>query len=264
MLGRASRALRGLRPVRVATVAQALLRAFCGQLIEAKRARRLEQTIIRTICAGRRRAACTSRRRRADLAALAPSQLRALGLHTRRAAVARPALPHDRARAAARRRRRTSSPRASSASAGSGRGRSASSASKGSAATTTGSSATSASSSCCARCAAGRSRAGRRRSCSSRTASGRGSRACTCSPATRAALLRPRIALCAMAAHRDPRRRPHRRGAALGPAELGLDATSSSTTRARARVAELHERHGVEATTSNPDAVQAPRSSSSR
>jgi len=41
MLGRATIALRGLRPVRVSTVAQALLRAFCGQLIEAKRARRL-------------------------------------------------------------------------------------------------------------------------------------------------------------------------------------------------------------------------------
>ncbi len=57
MLGRASRALRGLRPVRVATVAQALLRAFCGQLIEAKRARRLEQTIIRDDLRRRRRAA---------------------------------------------------------------------------------------------------------------------------------------------------------------------------------------------------------------
>jgi 3-methyladenine DNA glycosylase/8-oxoguanine DNA glycosylase len=85
MLGPASRALRGLRPVRVSTVAQALLRAFCGQLIEAKRARRLEQTIIRTICppaAQSLHAAPTTR----DLAALAPSQLRALGLHTRRAA----------------------------------------------------------------------------------------------------------------------------------------------------------------------------------
>jgi len=50
LLGRASRVLRGLRPVRVPTVAQALLRAFCGQLIEAKTARRMEQTIIRTIC----------------------------------------------------------------------------------------------------------------------------------------------------------------------------------------------------------------------
>jgi 3-methyladenine DNA glycosylase/8-oxoguanine DNA glycosylase len=85
MLGRASRALRGLRPVRVATVAQALLRAYCGQLIEAKRARRLEQTIIRTICASVSdglHSAPTTR----DLAALAPSQLRAFGLHTRRAA----------------------------------------------------------------------------------------------------------------------------------------------------------------------------------
>jgi 3-methyladenine DNA glycosylase/8-oxoguanine DNA glycosylase len=85
LLGPASRALRGLRPVRVATVAQALLRAYCGQLIEAKRARRLEQKIIRTICAGggpRLHLAPTTR----ELAELAPSQLRALGLHTRRAA----------------------------------------------------------------------------------------------------------------------------------------------------------------------------------
>jgi 3-methyladenine DNA glycosylase/8-oxoguanine DNA glycosylase len=85
MLGAASRALRGLRPVRVPTVAQALLRAFCGQLIEAKVARRLEQTIIRTICAAgpeRLHVSPTTR----DLGALAPSQLRALGLHSRRGA----------------------------------------------------------------------------------------------------------------------------------------------------------------------------------
>ena len=85
MLGRASRALQGLRPVRVATVAQALLRAFCGQLIEAKRARRLEQTIIRALCAGgpeRLHVAPTT----AGLGALAPSELRALGLHARRSA----------------------------------------------------------------------------------------------------------------------------------------------------------------------------------
>jgi len=84
-LGPASRLLRGLRPVRVSTVAQSLLRAFCGQLIEAKRARRLEQTIIRRLCppvADGLQAAPTTR----DLAALAPSQLRAFGLHTRRAA----------------------------------------------------------------------------------------------------------------------------------------------------------------------------------
>jgi 3-methyladenine DNA glycosylase/8-oxoguanine DNA glycosylase len=85
MLGPASRALRGLRPTRLETVAQALLRAFCGQLIESKRARRLEQTIIRTLCtpAGENLHTAPTTR---DLAALAPSQLRALGLHARRAA----------------------------------------------------------------------------------------------------------------------------------------------------------------------------------
>lgn len=85
LLGPASRLLRGLRPVRVGTVAQSLLRAFCGQLIEAKRARRMEQTIIRAITQAvtdTLHAAPTT----ADLAALAPAQLRALGLHERRAA----------------------------------------------------------------------------------------------------------------------------------------------------------------------------------
>jgi AraC family transcriptional regulator, regulatory protein of adaptative response / DNA-3-methyladenine glycosylase II len=85
MLGAASRALRGLRPVRVPTVAQALLRAFCGQLIEAKVARRLEQTIIRRLCVAgpdRLHVAPTTH----ELGAVAPAQLRALGLHTRRAA----------------------------------------------------------------------------------------------------------------------------------------------------------------------------------
>jgi 3-methyladenine DNA glycosylase/8-oxoguanine DNA glycosylase len=71
--------------VRVSTVAQSRQRAFCGQLIEAKRARRLEQKIIRTLCAplgeNLHRAPTTR-----DLAALAPSQLRAMGLHASRAA----------------------------------------------------------------------------------------------------------------------------------------------------------------------------------
>jgi 3-methyladenine DNA glycosylase/8-oxoguanine DNA glycosylase len=85
MLGAASRALRGLRPIRVPTVAQALLRAFCGQLIEAKVARRLEQTIIRKLCpAGPDRLHVSPTTR--DLATLAPAQLRAIGLHTRRSA----------------------------------------------------------------------------------------------------------------------------------------------------------------------------------
>jgi 3-methyladenine DNA glycosylase/8-oxoguanine DNA glycosylase len=85
MLGPASFELRGLRPVRVATVAQSLLRAYCGQLIEAKRARGLERTIVRAICPvgpENLHVAPTTRR----LAELAPSQLRAHGLHARRAA----------------------------------------------------------------------------------------------------------------------------------------------------------------------------------
>jgi AraC family transcriptional regulator of adaptative response / DNA-3-methyladenine glycosylase II len=84
-LGPAARVLRGLRPPRVDSVAQALLRAFCGQLIEAKRARRLEQTIIRSMCAPVGDGLHSAPKTR-DLAAQAPSQLRALGLHTRRAA----------------------------------------------------------------------------------------------------------------------------------------------------------------------------------
>jgi len=86
LLGRASRELRGLRPVRVATVAQALLRAFCGQLIEAKRARRLEQTIVRAVCPAGADHHLHVAPTTGDLGTLAPSRLRALGLHARRAA----------------------------------------------------------------------------------------------------------------------------------------------------------------------------------
>ena len=228
MLGRASRALRGLRPVRVPTVAQSLLRAFCGQLIEAKVARRLERTIIRKLCAagpeGLHVAPTTS-----ELGAVAPMQLRALGLHARRAAalvricrsidlerlhaqptdaivrrlererglgpvVGRRRMPRG-ARSLRPRPRRRPRPRQAP----------------------------------CARCAAARSKAGRPRSCSSRTASGPASRACTCSPASAAACCRS----AKRAPHsdtprnggeedRDPRRRPHRRGAACRPAQLRL------------------------------------------
>lgn len=85
MLGPASRALRGLRPVRLPTVAQALLRAFCGQLIEAKRARQIERGIIRRLCppaVDHLHVAPTT----TQLGDVAPSQLRGLGLHARRAA----------------------------------------------------------------------------------------------------------------------------------------------------------------------------------
>jgi 3-methyladenine DNA glycosylase/8-oxoguanine DNA glycosylase len=85
LLGRASRELRGLRQVRTATVAHALLRAVCGQLIDWYSARMLERRVILGLSpAGSRSpvAAPTG----AALAAVAPSELRRLGIPERRAA----------------------------------------------------------------------------------------------------------------------------------------------------------------------------------
>ena len=50
LLGRAVRVLRGKRPLRLGTVTQAFVRAVCGQLIESKRARRIELRLIRETC----------------------------------------------------------------------------------------------------------------------------------------------------------------------------------------------------------------------
>jgi 3-methyladenine DNA glycosylase/8-oxoguanine DNA glycosylase len=86
MIGEATRRLRGLRPLRTATVAQALLRAVCGQLIQARRAREIERAVIRAVTpqlTGTRLHAppdCGS------LGRLATAELRRLGLGTRRAA----------------------------------------------------------------------------------------------------------------------------------------------------------------------------------
>jgi len=84
-LGRASRDLRGLRVVRTATVAQSLLRAVCGQLIEARAARLLERKVIRALSppddSGLSVAPTAS-----TLGAVAPFELRRLGLHERRGA----------------------------------------------------------------------------------------------------------------------------------------------------------------------------------
>jgi 3-methyladenine DNA glycosylase/8-oxoguanine DNA glycosylase len=85
LLGRATKHLRGLRPVRTATVAQALLRAVCGQLIDSKTARRLERLVIRAVAPpdgdGLSEPPSTS-----ALAGAAPFELRRLGLHERRGA----------------------------------------------------------------------------------------------------------------------------------------------------------------------------------
>jgi 3-methyladenine DNA glycosylase/8-oxoguanine DNA glycosylase len=85
LLSRAAKHLRGLRPVRTATVAQALLRAVCGQLIEAKTARRLERRVIRTLAPPGEDGYCEPPST-AALAAAAPFELRRLGLHERRGA----------------------------------------------------------------------------------------------------------------------------------------------------------------------------------
>jgi len=85
LLGRASLHLRGLRPVRTATVAQALLRAVCGQLVDWKTGRTLERKVIRALSPadgdGLSEPPTT-----AALGAAAPFELRRLGLHARRGA----------------------------------------------------------------------------------------------------------------------------------------------------------------------------------
>jgi 3-methyladenine DNA glycosylase/8-oxoguanine DNA glycosylase len=87
LLGRALKHLRGLRPVRTASVAQSLLRAVCGQLVDWKTGRSLERSVIRALQS--RAVAATGLcepPQTSDLAAAAPFELRRLGLHERRSA----------------------------------------------------------------------------------------------------------------------------------------------------------------------------------
>ncbi|CAB4686337.1 MAG: hypothetical protein F2663_01645 [Actinobacteria bacterium] len=83
MVGPATKSLRGLRPLRTDTVTQALLRAFAGQLILAKRAREIERNVIRAatpfVGDGLHAAPVA-----AELARFAPAELRRLGLGARR------------------------------------------------------------------------------------------------------------------------------------------------------------------------------------
>jgi 3-methyladenine DNA glycosylase/8-oxoguanine DNA glycosylase len=84
LIGEATRRVRGLRPLRTPTVAQALLRAVCGQLIQARRARSIERTVVKALMpplAGTRLHAPPDC---AAFARLAPAELRRLGLGTRR------------------------------------------------------------------------------------------------------------------------------------------------------------------------------------
>src|SRR5579885_2444759 len=90
LLGPASRRLRGLRPLRTATVAHALLRAVCGQLVDWRTARALERRVLRALATrhGSQAAAAglLEPPTTAVVAAAAPFELRRVGLHERRAA----------------------------------------------------------------------------------------------------------------------------------------------------------------------------------
>lgn len=77
LIGPSSRALVGYRPLRLATVAHAALRAVCGQLVEARRARAVERRIARAV--GEE---VVSQR---ALRLVAPVELRRLGLAQHRA-----------------------------------------------------------------------------------------------------------------------------------------------------------------------------------
>jgi 3-methyladenine DNA glycosylase/8-oxoguanine DNA glycosylase len=85
LLGRTSKHLRGFRPVRTATVAQALLRAVCGQLVDWKTARTLERKVIRSL-APRDDDGLSDPPTTDSLGSAAPFELRRLGLHERRGA----------------------------------------------------------------------------------------------------------------------------------------------------------------------------------
>ena len=86
LIGETASRFQGMRQLRMPTVTQALLRAFCGQLIDSRRARQLERLIVRAVeprVEGTDLHApptCTS------LSRFAPVRLRQLGLHASRAA----------------------------------------------------------------------------------------------------------------------------------------------------------------------------------
>ena len=86
LLGEATRRLRGFRPPRVPTVAQAVLRAVCGQLIQARRARAIERNVVRAATAVVPGIGLHAPPTAAALARFSPAQLRSLGLGARRGA----------------------------------------------------------------------------------------------------------------------------------------------------------------------------------
>jgi 3-methyladenine DNA glycosylase/8-oxoguanine DNA glycosylase len=83
LLAEPVRRLRGLRPLRTATVVHALLKAVCGQLVQASAARRLEARLIRT--AATRHAQLWLPPTRTTFAGFAPAQLQREGPVARKA-----------------------------------------------------------------------------------------------------------------------------------------------------------------------------------
>ncbi|WP_411277026.1 DNA-3-methyladenine glycosylase family protein [Gaiella sp.] len=77
LLGSTARTMVGYRPLRLATVAHAALRAVCGQLIEARKAAAIERSVMQQLGV----AVAT----RDDLCSLSPLDLRRHGLATSRA-----------------------------------------------------------------------------------------------------------------------------------------------------------------------------------
>jgi hypothetical protein len=83
LLGETLKRIRGLRPMRTQTVAQSLLRAVAGQLIQAKRAREIERAVVRAAAPSLDglHAAPTC----AELGRFSPAELARFGLSARRA-----------------------------------------------------------------------------------------------------------------------------------------------------------------------------------
>ena len=84
LLGSVVRRQRGLRPLRLSSVAHASLRAMAGQLISSSEARRIERAVIATTMPRDRDLRLPPST--ADLAALTPARLERVGLAGRRAA----------------------------------------------------------------------------------------------------------------------------------------------------------------------------------
>ena len=86
LIGATTVQFQGMRQLRLPTVAQAFLRAFCGQLIDSRHARELEVKIVRALTPRVDGTSLSAPPTSATFARVAPVRLRQLGLHARRAA----------------------------------------------------------------------------------------------------------------------------------------------------------------------------------